>query len=97
MIAKITISLPEELVSQIDGLAAERGASRSLIIREAATDLVAAADEQKRLRERRAGVDRALEALEALRAVPGRTGRSGTSILREIRDSDDGGWRSEES
>lgn len=96
MVAKITISLPEELVSEIDSLAAERGASRSLIIREAASELVTAARREKRRQERQAGVDRALGALAALRSAPGRTGRSGTSILRDIRDSDDGGWPREE-
>ncbi|MDZ4170471.1 MAG: ribbon-helix-helix domain-containing protein [Coriobacteriia bacterium] len=91
-VAKVTVSLPEELVAQIDGLADERGESRSAIVREAALDYVTAQKLDAQDKRREAGARRAIEALEALRALPGRTGRTGSEILRQMRDSDDGGW-----
>ena len=90
--AKVTVSLPEELVEQIDRLADSRGESRSLIVREAATAYVTLQQRDAHAKRRKQGTERALTALEKLRSLPGVTGEAGSEILRQIRDTDDGEW-----
>jgi predicted transcriptional regulator len=91
MSAKITISLPEEMLEALDAEARELGESRSLLIQEAAAAYLGKSAEERAKERRKAGVERALALAEELRAMPSLDGRPSIEILREIRDTDDAG------
>jgi len=86
---KFSISLPEELVADVDDLAKADGLTRSGVIREAAEAYVAArqsADYEQRRRER---IDDALAGLDVVASQWGADDRSSLDYLREIRGDDD--------
>jgi predicted DNA-binding protein len=85
MADRITITLPEGLVSELDALAEEAGLSRSGIIREASARYVAEARDTAGAKERRAAVDDTLALLERLRNLPVLDDRPTLEILREMR------------
>lgn len=88
MVARVTISLPEELLVRLDAAADELGVTRSEVVREAGAayvterDAVAARDE----RLHRFADDRRF--LDELRALPGLDGRPSLEILHEVREAD---------
>jgi metal-responsive CopG/Arc/MetJ family transcriptional regulator len=86
-LSKITISLPSELVAQIDRLASAAGESRSLIVREAAVDYVAASMRRGEAAQRAVRQSRAMESLEALRQMPRSDTRTSEQIIAELRAS----------
>lgn len=92
-VSKVTISLPDGLLEELDRLAFAGSTTRSAVVKEAAVRYVAAQHSAETTSRRRAQTDRALEALAQLRTLPGRPGKSGTALLRAIRDTDDGGWK----
>jgi predicted transcriptional regulator len=86
-VSKITISLPSELVGELDRLAQAAGESRSLIVREAAAEYVAASlkrSAEERLSLQRAG---AWASLAALRELPRVDTRSSAEIVAELRSA----------
>jgi metal-responsive CopG/Arc/MetJ family transcriptional regulator len=85
MAARITVSLPAELVERIDAEAERAGVSRSSVIREASSAyLSSAAKRQEAARRQRAG--KALMAfLDEHDALPVADERPVLEILREIR------------
>lgn len=82
---KFSVSMPEDLLADLDELAAAEGLSRSGVLREAATRYVAACKEEVRASRRRASVDRAIEAFEEIAADWGANDVSGVAYLREVR------------
>ena len=89
MVAKITISLPDALLEEIDARATEHGGSRSGFIQEAAARYVASLDEDASRTERERRVLEALEGMKAMRDLPLLDSRPSIEILREIRETDD--------
>ena len=87
-VAKITISIPPELLVEIDDLAAESGESRSFLMREAASQYLTARREVDAAAARRRGVDQALELLQEIGSMPVLDDRPSLEILRELRDND---------
>ena len=90
MTARVTISLPDELLARLDAEADAAGVPRSELVQESlATYLGKTADERER-DSRRA---RALAALESMRTFHERypidDDRPSLEILREIRETDD--------
>lgn len=90
MTAKVTISLPDELLERLDAEARELGVPRSELVQESlATYLGKSADERQTEARRR----RMLDALEGMRTfAEGRTiydDRPTLEILREVRETDD--------
>ncbi len=87
--AKINISIPDELLDQVDALAAEFDRSRSGLVAEAAARYVAAiAEERERtLREQR--IDRAADDARGIGEKFGAI--DGVASVREDRDRDRGG------
>ncbi len=90
MTAKVTISLPDELLVRLDGEAAEAGVSRSELVQESLAAYLGKTLEQRADEVRRA---RMLEALEGMRTFHVgreiRDDRPSLEILREIRETDD--------
>lgn len=82
---KFSVSMPEELVAALDGLAGEDGLTRSGVLREAAARYVTAREAERRETARRAGVESALEAFDAIAQAWGADGTSGNDYLSEIR------------
>jgi predicted transcriptional regulator len=85
MTRRITITLPDELVSAIDEEAAEEGLSRSALIREASSRYVAGMQAADADVARREAVDRTLGFLDELEDAPVLDDRSVAEVLREMR------------
>lgn len=85
-VAKITISLPSDLLDEIDGLAAQSGASRSFVIREASMQYLTGKRDADAAVARRRGVDRAMELMREIRSLPLRDDTPSLAMLRELRD-----------
>ena len=85
MSERITITLPGDLVGEIDGIAAETGVSRSSVIREASARYVAERERSATDARRKAAVDDTLAVLERIRELPPLDERPVLEILRELR------------
>jgi Arc/MetJ-type ribon-helix-helix transcriptional regulator len=90
MTAKVTISLPDELLERLDAEAAGAGASRSELVQESLASYLGKTAEERAVEARRA---RMLEALEGMRTFheryPIMDDRPSLEILREVRETDD--------
>ena len=86
MYAKVTVSLPEELLAAIDADAQRGGLTRSGVVQEAAEEYLtrkaSAASER-----RRRGMT-AVEAMRKMAELPSRDPRPTLEILRELRAND---------
>ncbi len=82
---KFSISLPEELVAEVDEFARVDGLTRSAVIREATTAYVAERRSTQYEQARRDRVGRAIESFEAIAAEWGADERSGADYLAELR------------
>lgn len=84
-VEKFSVSLPEDLVARIEGLAAEEGVSRSEIIREATARYVASVDGAIAETRRHASVNAAVASFEAIAAEWGDDEIPGLAYLDELR------------
>lgn len=87
-VAKVTISLPVDLLGEIDDLAALTGASRSFVIREASVGYLTTRRDADSAAARRRGVDCAIAQMREIGSRPVRDDRPSLEILHELRDSD---------
>lgn len=90
MTAKVTISLPDELLEQLDAEARELGVARSELVQESLATYLGKTAEERQADARRARMLWALEQMETF--AEGRTvhdDRLSLEILREIRETDD--------
>jgi predicted DNA-binding protein len=85
MTARITITLPDALLAELDKLAEAEGLSRSGIVREASAHYVAGALDEVAAERRRRAVEHTLATLDELRRAPVLDDRPSLEILREIR------------
>lgn len=85
MTERVTITLPDDLVAEIDALAEASGRSRSSVIREASAFWVAGAQAQAADTRRRRAVNDTLAFLDELADLPASDERAVGEILREIR------------
>ncbi len=83
---KFSISLPEELVADVDELAELDGLTRSAIIREATVGYVAKRKHASFEAARRTRVDAAIEGFRQISDEWGPDERTAADLLREIRD-----------
>lgn len=83
--ARVTISMPDELLLSLDAAARDDGVSRSDIVREAASLYMAERSVGARARRRQAAVDEGIAWLESVAAKPSVDARLGVEILREVR------------
>lgn len=84
---RITITLPDGLVDELDWIAQRRGLSRSAVIREASARYVADATAGEAAAKRRKAGDEFIEFLRDLRSQPVLDGRPTLDILRELRET----------
>ena len=90
MVAKVTISLPEELLSKLDAEADSLGRSRSFVAQEAMASYLGKTGEQRADDARRARIGGAIEAMRNFQVGRQiRDGRPTLEILREVRETDD--------
>lgn len=82
---RVTITLPADLIAQLDEIAESRGASRSSVVREASARYVAGAHEQTHALQRAAATADLFEFLGELQSAPVLDDRPVLEILRELR------------
>ena len=84
--AKINVSIPDDLLGDVDALAAELHRSRSGFVAEASARYVADLQAERAERERREQIDEAIRGMrEIAKHVP--PGRDTTELIREDRDA----------
>ncbi|MDO8881036.1 MAG: ribbon-helix-helix protein, CopG family [Coriobacteriia bacterium] len=89
--AKINISIPDELLADVDALASELERSRSGLVAEATARYVASVKDERAEAERRTRID---EAMAEARAIGRKVGSfDSTAAIRADRDRD---WKSED-
>jgi len=84
-VEKFSISLPSELVTEVDALARTDGLTRSALIREATAAYVADRKSAAYVAQRRTHIDDALTGLDLVAARWGDDEHSGLEYLAEIR------------
>ena len=84
--AKINISLPDDLLEQVDSIAAERASSRSGFVAEATARYVTALREEREAAERRESIGRAIESARRIGEKFGAF--DATAFIRADRDRD---------
>jgi predicted transcriptional regulator len=82
---KFSISLPEELVAELDRIANAEGLTRSALIREAAASYVAGVDARRREDARKRDVSAAIEGFDLLAADWGADDATGLDLLEAVR------------
>jgi hypothetical protein len=87
-VSKFTISMPEDLLAEIDADAAARGETRSGIIREASVGYLAGLQEDSVAAARRRAVLQAVQLMKDLASEPCLDDRPSLEILRELRETD---------
>jgi Arc/MetJ-type ribon-helix-helix transcriptional regulator len=87
---KFSISLPTDLLEQIDEIVRDEGSSRSGVIREAAAAYVAARASETYEAERKQRIDEALEGFDSIAELWGPDDRSGLELLAELRGEGSG-------
>jgi len=87
-VSKFTISMPEDLLAEIDADAAARGDTRSGIIREASVEYLHRVREEDAAAARRRAVGEALQMMRDLASEPVLDDRPTLEILRELRESE---------
>lgn len=92
--AKVNVSLPDDLLRDVDNLAKELASSRSGFVAEATARYAAEVRAKLAAEERRRRMEAAFrEAREIAKLDPG--GRDITELIREDRDTDHGRWPAE--
>lgn len=86
MTERITITLPDGLVAELDAIAESEGLSRSGVIREASARYVAGVRAERTAERRRAAADELIAFIEDLRRSPALDDRPVLDILREVRE-----------
>lgn len=90
MTARVTISLPDELLAALDAEAEALGRPRSELVQEATASYLGKSAEERAAEARRARMLRALEGMRTFHVGRElRDGRPTLEILREIRETDD--------
>ena len=91
MTAKVTISLPDELLEQLDAEAREAGAARSELVQESLVAYLGKTAEERQAEVRRVRMEWALERMRTFadRHPVTYDDRPTLEILREIRETDD--------
>lgn len=87
--ARVTVSLPDELLAKLDDAAGEAGISRSEVIREASTAYITRRETGAEAVKRRKAVEDGIEWMRKISRKPGLDGRPTLEILGEVRDTDD--------
>lgn len=87
-VSKFTISMPEDLLAQIDGEAEACGETRSGVIREASIEYLQRRRAEDAAAKRRRAVGEAIQMMKDLASGPCLDDRPSLEILRELRETD---------
>jgi predicted transcriptional regulator len=82
---RVTITLPADVIAQLDEIAEARGLSRSGVVREASTRYIAGEREQDRAAQLATATTDLLGFLDELQSAPVLDDRPVLEILRELR------------
>jgi len=93
--AKVNVSLPDELLEQVDSLAAQLNRSRSGLVQEATAHYVVHLQETIAAEERRESILKAMADARDIARVA-HPGMDGTEIIRRDRDNDYKAWSIDE-
>ena len=85
MTARVTISLPDELLASLDAIAQSESLTRSDVVREAAGAYITAHAGGQEAARRRCAVEDGIAWLKEIEAQPSLDPRPSLEILREIR------------
>lgn len=89
-VEKFSISLPEELVADLDEFAGQDALTRSGLIREVVSDYVSRRRSAAYEEERHARVTRAIEGFRRIAEEWGPDERSSLDLLHEMREAEEG-------
>ena len=85
MVVRVTVTLPEELLLELDSIAAEESLTRSDVVREAAGSYVARRTHSAQAAARRDAVAEGLAWLDSIARAPRAGQPSSLDLLRELR------------
>lgn len=85
MTARVTISLPDDLLAQLDGIAASESLTRSDVVREAAGQYLATRSSDTEATRRLQAVEDGIAWLRQVAEKPTADSRSSLEILHEVR------------
>jgi len=85
MTARVTISLPDDLLARLDGIAASESLTRSDVVREAAGQYLASRSSGTEARRRLEAVEDGIAWLKQVAGGPSADSRPSLDILRELR------------
>jgi predicted transcriptional regulator len=91
MTARVTISLPEDLLAQLDSIAASESLTRSDVVREAAGAYLTARASGSEATARRQAVEDGIAWLREVVARPADDTRPSLELLREVRGESESG------
>jgi metal-responsive CopG/Arc/MetJ family transcriptional regulator len=86
MVAKVTVSLPDELLARLDAEADALGVSRSLLVQEATASYLGESAQTREAARRGTAVRRSIEGMREMAARnPRLDGRGSAEMLRDVR------------
>lgn len=87
MVTRVTVTLPDDVLLELDGVADEEGVTRSEVVREAAATYLAGRGASRAARLRQEAVTDGIAWLEQLSLKHAADGESSLEVLREIRSA----------
>ena len=89
MAARVTVTLPEDVLDRLDTIAHEEGVTRSDVVREAAAHYLTERTDRAEATARKHAVDDGVAWLEAIAAAPqGESSQDSLAVLRELRGAE---------
>jgi predicted transcriptional regulator len=85
MVVRVTVTLPDEILRDLDGIASAEGVTRSDVVREAAATYITARESAVQARGREAAVDDGLQWLQTVADRHAGDGESSLDALRALR------------
>jgi predicted transcriptional regulator len=85
MTARVTISLPDDLLAQLDAIASSESLTRSDVVREAAGQYLVSRSSGAEDARRQAAVDDGIAWLRQVAQLPAADARPSLDILRDVR------------
>jgi len=91
MAARVTITLPEDVLDRLDAIAREEGVTRSDVVREAAAHYLTERTDRQEAIARKHAVEDGIAWLESIAATPQQESQDSLTVLRELRGAEPAG------
>ncbi len=88
MAARVTITLPEDVLDRLDTIAHEEGVTRSDVVREAAAHYLTERTDRHEATARKHAVEDGIAWLESIAAAAQEESQDSLTVLRELRDAE---------